>query len=236
MNGAFQDQEILLARLGVGGEGRWIRRGRGNALQPSQVALRDSLKRLLDVTVCLVSLPVVIPTLALCAVAIRIESPGPVIFVQRRTGRDGKRFSMLKLRTMVQDAEQLKEKLRELNALGFPDFKITDDPRVTRVGRWLRRTSLDELPQVFNVLKGEMTIVGPRPTSFHPSTYSLWHTARLAATPGLTGLWQISGRSEIGFDERSRLDIAYIRDRSTRLDVEIMVRTIGSVIGGRGAG
>ena len=184
---------------------------------------------------CLLSLPLVLPLLGLCMLIVRIDSPGSVIFVQRRTGRDGHRFSLFKLRTMVSDADKLKDRYRDLNTLCYPDFKIRNDPRLTRVGPWLRRTSLDELPQIFNILRGDMSIVGPRPTSFSSSTYRLWHTARLEATPGLTGLWQISGRSDVGFDDRSRLDIAYIRNRSTLLDLRIILRTVRGVISGRGA-
>ena len=119
--------------------------------------------------------------------------------------------------------------------LSYPDFKMADDPRITRVGRFLRRTSLDELPQLINVLLGQMSLVGPRPTSFGADTYSLWHTARLEVDPGLSGLWQVSGRNELDFDERLRLDIAYLRNRCLWLDAQILFRTIGSVITGRGA-
>jgi len=195
----------------------------------------ERVKRLLDVVLSLLALPVVIPVLLLCALAIKLDSPGPAFFAQKRTGRGGRRFRMYKLRTMVKDAEALKERYRHLNVLSYPDFKIIDDPRMTRVGRFLRRTSLDELPQIFNVLKGDMTLVGPRPTSFEATTYRLWHTARLEAQPGLTGLWQVDGRNELDFDDRLRLDIAYIRHRSLSLDLAILARTVGAVVGGRGA-
>jgi lipopolysaccharide/colanic/teichoic acid biosynthesis glycosyltransferase len=142
---------------------------------------------------------------------------------------------MYKLRTMVNNAEKMKAQYMHLNELSYPDFKITNDPRITLVGRFLRKTSLDELPQLFNVLKGEMSLVGPRPTSFSATSYSLWHTARLAVKPGLTGLWQVSGRSELDFDDRLRLDIAYMRNRCLSLDVEVLFRTFGSVLNGRGA-
>jgi lipopolysaccharide/colanic/teichoic acid biosynthesis glycosyltransferase len=155
--------------------------------------------------------------------------------VQPRTGRGGRRFNMYKFRTMVTNAEELKIKYAHLNELASPDFKITNDPRVTRVGRILRKTSLDELPQVFNVLKGEMSLVGPRPTSFDVSTYSLWHTERLEVLPGITGLWQVSGRSEIDFDERLRLDIEYIERQCLLLDVKILFRTIKAIFSQRGA-
>jgi lipopolysaccharide/colanic/teichoic acid biosynthesis glycosyltransferase len=195
----------------------------------------SAAKRLVDIVVSLLSLPVVIPILILCAIAIRIDSPGKPFFSQLRTGRGGHRFRMFKVRTMVHNAAELKEKYAHLNELSWPDFKITNDPRVTRVGRFLRKTSLDELPQVFNVLLGDMSLVGPRPTSFAADTYSLWHTARLEVKPGLTGLWQISGRYQLDFDERLRLDIAYIRHRCLALDLYILFRTVGAVFSGRGA-
>jgi lipopolysaccharide/colanic/teichoic acid biosynthesis glycosyltransferase len=153
-----------------------------------------------------------------------------------RTGRYGLRFRLYKFRTMVPDAEERKSDLMHLNELQWPDFKIAEDPRVTRVGRLLRKSSLDELPQLLNILKGEMSFVGPRPTSFHPDTYKLWHTERLEVVPGLTGLWQVSGRSNLEFDDRVRLDIAYIRRRSLTLDLLILIRTFGAVWSQDGAG
>ena len=129
----------------------------------------------------------------------------------------------------------MKAQLSHLNELQWPDFKITNDPRITRIGRILRKTSLDELPQLLNVLKGEMSLVGPRPTSFSAETYQLWQTERLDVVPGLTGLWQIVGRGSTEFDERLRLDIAYIERRCLMLDIEILIRTITAVFEQRGA-
>ncbi len=192
-------------------------------------------KRVVDVVVSLLLLPFVGVVLGLCALAIRLDSPGPVFFYQLRTGRGGRRFRMYKLRTMVKNAEELKARYAHLNVLSYPDFKIIDDPRVTRVGRVLRKTSLDELPQILNVLRGDMSLVGPRPTSFGAQTYRLWHTARLEVQPGLTGLWQVSGRNELDFDDRLRLDISYIRHRSAALDTRILLRTFGAVLSRRGA-
>ena len=177
----------------------------------------------------------VLPFLFLCWLAVRIDTPGPGFFTQKRTGRGGRVFRMYELRTMVTEAEQLKQQYEELNRLSYPDFKIENDPRVTRVGRLLRRSSLDELPQVFNVMAGHMSLVGPRPTSFPAETYSLWHTKRLEVRPGLTGLWQVEGRSALQFDDRSRLDIAYIRNRSMSLDLRILLRTFRAVFDGDGA-
>jgi lipopolysaccharide/colanic/teichoic acid biosynthesis glycosyltransferase len=195
----------------------------------------EAVKRTIDVVVSLLAMPFVLPVLLLCALAIKIDSPGPVFFLQQRTGKGGARFRMFKLRTMFRNAEELKQKYMHLNELDPPDFKISDDPRMTRVGKFLRKTSLDELPQVLNVLRGDMSLVGPRPTSFHSSTYDLWHTARLESKPGLTGLWQVSGRNELGFDDRVRLDVAYQRNCSWWLDTQILVRTFGAVFTARGA-
>jgi len=193
------------------------------------------LKRLFDIAVCVAALPLLLPILGAAALAVRIDSPGPIVFTQQRTGRHGQRFAMYKFRTMVRNAEELKASLAHLNVLPPPDFKIPNDPRITRVGRFLRTTSLDELPQVLNVLRGEMSLVGPRPTSFAPSTYSLWHTARLEVTPGITGLWQVRGRGTMTFDERLRLDIEYVRSMSLLLDLKILWWTVSSVVNKSGA-
>lgn len=192
-------------------------------------------KRIFDLTLCFLAMPIVLFLTALIALLIWIDNPGPIFFKQMRTGKGGQRFPMFKFRTMVTNAEEMKAQLAHLNELSFPDFKISDDPRVTRVGRILRKTSLDELPQVFNVLKGEMSLVGPRPTSFDVSTYSLWHTERLEVLPGLTGLWQVSGRSDVDFDERLRLDVEYIEKQSLWLDVQILIKTVTAVFNQHGA-
>jgi lipopolysaccharide/colanic/teichoic acid biosynthesis glycosyltransferase len=209
---------------------------RHGALQPSlHRPVYEASKRLLDLLVCLALMPMVLPLVVVCAAAIWLEDPGPVFFTQQRTGRFGRRFRMLKLRTMRTNAEELKASLMHLNELTWPDFKITNDPRVLRVGNWLRKASLDELPQIFNVLKGDMSLVGPRPTSFSADTYSLWHTERLEVRPGITGLWQVSGRSKIDFDDRLRLDIEYIRQRSFWFDLKLLYLTAVAVIARKGA-
>jgi len=187
-------------------------------------------KRLFDLAVCVLLLPVVLPLFLLSALAIWLDSPGPVFIAQERTGRDGTPFRMLKFRTMVRNAAELKAQLAHLNVLPPPDFKIPQDPRITRVGKFLRQTSLDELPQLLNVLWGDMSLVGPRPTSFAPSTYQLWHTHRLEVTPGITGLWQVKGRNMTTFDERLRLDIEYIEHRSFGFDLKILLQTVPSVL------
>ncbi len=193
-------------------------------------------KRFMDMTLVLIALPFWLPMLGLIAMLIRITSPGaPVMFRQLRTGKGGQRFQMYKFRSMVPNAEELKAKYAHLNELQWPDFKITNDPRITRVGKFLRKTSLDELPQLFNVLNGDMSLVGPRPTSFGPETYKLWHTERLDVAPGSTGLWQIIGRAQLEFDDRLRLDIAYIEKRSLWFDIVILFYTIAAVFKQRGA-
>ncbi len=195
----------------------------------------QTVKRVMDVSVCLALLPAVLIVSAICAVLIWIEGGRPILFVQLRTGQGGRRFKMYKFRTMVANSEELKQTYAHLNELTWPDFKLSDDPRVTRLGRVLRKTSLDELPQIVNVLKGEMSLVGPRPTSFAASTYALWQTERLEVLPGITGLWQVSGRSDVDFDKRLRMDIEYIAQRSVWLDLQILCRTPMVVFSQRGA-
>jgi lipopolysaccharide/colanic/teichoic acid biosynthesis glycosyltransferase len=194
------------------------------------------LKRVMDLTLVILSAPFWLPLLGIITIVIRITSPGaPALFTQLRTGKGGKRFSMYKFRSMVPNAEALKEKYAHLNELQWPDFKITNDPRITKVGKILRKTSLDEIPQLINVLKGDMSLVGPRPTSFGAETYKLWHTERLDVIPGLTGLWQIIGRAQLEFDDRLRLDIAYIERAGIWFDINILLRTVLAVFKQRGA-
>ena len=210
---------------------------RRNVADPRALSYRrfSRTKRVMDVAICLAAMPLLAPILLITALAVRLDSPGPILFRQQRTGRHGLRFGMFKFRTMVANAEELKASLAHLNILPPPDFKIIDDPRITRVGRFLRKTSLDELPQVLNVLRGEMSLVGPRPTSFAASTYRLWHAERLEVVPGITGLWQVRGRNECTFDERLRLDVEYIQTMSPLLDLKIMAWTVGSVVKRSGA-
>jgi lipopolysaccharide/colanic/teichoic acid biosynthesis glycosyltransferase len=190
----------------------------------------------MDLLLVILAAPLALPLLGLCALMIKLESPrDPVLFAQVRTGKGGRLFRMYKFRTMVVNAEELKKELAHLNELQWPDFKITNDPRITRVGGFLRKTSLDEAPQLLNVLRGEMSLVGPRPTSFSAQTYKLWHTERLDVQPGITGLWQIIGRGTSEFNDRLRLDIAYIERRCLWLDVQILFRTVTAVLEQRGA-
>jgi lipopolysaccharide/colanic/teichoic acid biosynthesis glycosyltransferase len=194
-------------------------------------------KRALDIVSALTLLALLSPILILVAVAIKLDSRGPVFYRQLRTGLNGRRFRMYKFRTMRKDADQLKESLRALNAHGpgSIDFKIKNDPRVTRVGRILRRLSVDEFPNLLSVLRGDMSLVGPRPTSFDVDVYADWHLARLAVPSGITGLWQISGRADVDFDERVKLDCRYIREQSLWLDLKIIAMTPFRVFSGRGA-
>jgi lipopolysaccharide/colanic/teichoic acid biosynthesis glycosyltransferase len=217
------------------GEEAWIRQ-----FDPRKRILTGqaylNAKRVTDLVLVILSMPFWVPALGVIALLIRITSPGgPVMFKQNRTGRNGRRFGMYKFRTMVPNAEELKAKYAHLNELQWPDFKITNDPRVTRIGGFLRKTSLDELPQLINVLKGDMSLVGPRPTSFGAETYKLWHTERLDVIPGMTGLWQIFGRAKLEFDDRLRLDIAYIERASWWFDLNILIYTVIAVIQKRGA-
>lgn len=195
----------------------------------------DIAKRVMDMVLSVLLLPLCLPVILICAALVKLDTPGPAFFLQPRTGKGGRPFNLIKLRTMVTNAAEIKEQLWEFNQLTYPDFKMENDPRITRVGAFLRRTSLDELPNILNVLAGNMSLVGPRPTSFAADTYDLWQTARLRVLPGITGLWQVSGRSDIDFEERARLDIQYIERRSLWLDLTLLVRTFAAVLGRKGA-
>ena len=197
----------------------------------------DVVKRGIDIAVSGLLLLMLLPLFLLVALAIRLESPGPVFFRQVRVGCLGQTFSMWKFRSMFIDAEERKEALEARNEMqGGVLFKMKDDPRITRVGRTIRRLSIDELPQLWNVLKGDMSLVGPRPAlPLEVSQYSLEERDRLAAKPGITCTWQVSGRSDIPFDEQVVLDVDYIRDQSVKNDLKLLVKTVPAVITGRGA-
>lgn len=193
------------------------------------------LKRALDVTTAGAALILMLPVLALLAILIRFDSPGPVLYVALRAGCKGRPFRCYKFRTMVRDADALKQSLRAKNERQGPFFKITDDPRITRVGRFLRRYSLDELPQLWNVLKGEMSLVGPRP---HPlddfSAYTIEQLPRLDVVPGMTGLWQVTARRNPSFQAGLNLDIEYIHRWSLEMDLKILLKTAAVVLRGSG--
>jgi len=253
-----------LAAAGLGGEGAAVRNGgnghvraNGNARWPELVPLTGGVlarslpayeaptetglylrygKRLLDLLGASLGLLLSLPLLLIAAVLIKLESRGPVIYKSVRFGRGARPFMFLKLRSMVDGAEQHRHKISHLNEADGPVFKIAADPRVTRIGRLLRMTSIDEIPQLWNVLRGEMSLVGPRPPIAEEVVqYEPWQLRRLDVVPGITCLWQISGRSRIGFQEWMRLDLEYIRHRSFLLDLKILIRTIPAVLSREGA-
>ncbi|RJR31747.1 MAG: sugar transferase [Candidatus Latescibacterota bacterium] len=196
----------------------------------------SALKRLTDIVIAGFLLLLFLPIIPVVALLIRLDSPGPILFKQRRVGKGGKPFNFYKFRSMVTGAEGAIDTLRPLSGVDGPVFKIKDDPRITHVGRFLRRSSLDELPQLINVLRGEMSIVGPRPNlPCEVSQYLPWQRRRLDVTPGITCFWQIAGRSHIGFQEWMRLDLEYVRKRSYVTDLKIMVQTLPAVIARKGA-
>ncbi len=194
------------------------------------------LKRQIDIVLSIILLLVVAPVVAMAALLIKLTSPGPAFYCALRAGKRGVRFPCCKLRTMVAGADQLKEKLRLQNEREGPFFKIADDPRITRLGKFLRRYSVDELPQLWNVLKGEMSLVGPRP---HPTDeadlYERSHRRRLEVTPGVTGLWQVTARRDPSFQRNMELDLQYIDGWSLGLDWRILCRTAVVVLQGSGS-
>ena len=194
------------------------------------------VKRALDVTLAAIMLTVGLPLAALIALAIRFNSPGPIFYAQTRIGRNGQPFRIYKFRSMIADADAQLGKMADLNEASGPLFKMRDDPRRTPIGRIMRRFSVDELPNLINVLRGEMSLVGPRPNKPEEvAQYKDWHQKRLSVSPGMTGLWQVSGRSDLTFDEMVLLDIYYAENWSLTLDLGILLRTIPKVLGGEGA-
>ena len=195
-----------------------------------------ALKRVTDFMVALFLLALFLPIIPIVTILIKLDSHGPILFKQKRIGKNGKEFNFYKFRSMVTGAETVIGALRPLSGVDGPVFKIKDDPRITHVGRFLRRSSLDELPQLINVLRGDMSIVGPRPNlPCEVSQYLPWQKRRLDVTPGITCFWQIAGRSHIGFQEWMRLDLEYVRNRSYITDLKIMLKTVPAVIARKGA-
>lgn len=195
-----------------------------------------AFKRVGDLLISAAVLVLTLPLIALIALAIRLTSDGAVLFRQTRCGLNGRRFTLYKFRTMVEGAEERREELEALNEMRGPVFKVRDDPRVTRVGRLLRRFSLDELPQLWNVLRGDMSLVGPRPPiPAEVAQYERWQRRRLSMKPGLTCLWQVSGRNQIDFERWMEMDLQYIDSWSPVLDIKILLKTIPAVLSGRGA-
>ncbi|WP_283649222.1 sugar transferase [Clostridium butyricum] len=196
----------------------------------------EFLKRLMDIICSMSALIVLAPILIVVAILIKIESKGPVIFSQERVGINNKKFKMYKFRSMVVNAEDMKEKLEKQNERKGPMFKIKNDPRVTTIGKFIRKTSIDELPQLINILKGEMSIVGPRPSlpkeviQFEP-----WMLERLKVKPGLTCYWQVQGRDHIEFEDWMRLDVKYVKDRNFLLDIKLIFKTFFVFLGDQNA-
>ncbi|MBP7963708.1 MAG: sugar transferase [Caldilineaceae bacterium] len=194
------------------------------------------VKRTVDLVISAIALLLTLPFTLLIGLAIRLDSSGPVLYTQARIGKEGKPFRVYKFRSMIAGAESLREQMARLNESTGPLFKIRDDPRATRVGTFLRRYSLDELPQLLNVLRGEMSLIGPRPNlPEEVAAYSEWHKKRLSVSPGMTGLWQVSGRSDLTFDEMVLLDIYYAENWCMSMDLTILMRTLPAVLLKRGA-
>jgi exopolysaccharide biosynthesis polyprenyl glycosylphosphotransferase len=194
------------------------------------------LKRLIDVAVIVIAAPVWIPLFAVTALAIWLEGRGSILYGQARVGKGGRTFQVWKFRSMVENADEMKAQLVEEQGLDPRHPKLKDDPRITHVGRIIRRVSLDELPQIFNILRGDMSLVGPRPpTPDEVALYEPWHMQRLETRGGLTGLWQVSGRSDVPFEEMVLLDLYYIENWSLLMDLQILLRTIPRVLLGDGA-
>jgi exopolysaccharide biosynthesis polyprenyl glycosylphosphotransferase len=202
-----------------------------SVIHDGQRDLEMALKRVVDIAGAVVALVVLSPITAVAALAIALTDGRPIFFSQTRIGRHGRPFTLHKFRTMVPDAEQQLDGLRPHNEVTGPAFKLKDDPRVTKLGRWLRRTSVDELPQFLNVLRGEMSLVGPRPAlPSEVESYDFWHRRRLSVRPGMTGLWQVEARMEPDFDNRAQLDLRYIDQWSLWMDLRILARTVPAVI------
>jgi lipopolysaccharide/colanic/teichoic acid biosynthesis glycosyltransferase len=200
--------------------------------RPSQVVC----KRILDILASTLSLILLAPLFLILGILVRLTSPGPVFYQWKVVGKNGSPFTGYKFRSMVVNADQLKTKLKDQNEMSGPVFKITNDPRITRLGAWMRKYSLDELPQLYSVFKGDMSLVGPRPPLVTEYLqFTEYQKQKLAVKPGITCLWQVSGRNDINdFDEWVRLDLEYIRKWSQRLDLQVLLRTVGAVFSGSG--
>ena len=193
-------------------------------------------KRAIDIVGSIVGLVLLSPILLIVAIAIKLESKGSIIFSQKRIGLKGKEFKMYKLRSMVEDAEKLKKDLMKNNEMSGPMFKMKDDPRVTRVGKFIRKTSIDELPQLVNVLRGDMSLVGPRPSlPKEVKKFKPWMKKRLEVKPGLTCFWQVSGRNNIDFEDWMKLDIKYVEERSFLVDIKLIFKTFFVLFGDENA-
>lgn len=196
----------------------------------------SAIKRIMDVFLSSLGLIVLSPLLLIVAIAIKLESRGPIVFVQERVGLNGKRFKMYKFRSMVSDAEEMKKNLEECNEMSGPMFKMKEDPRVTKIGKFIRKTSIDELPQFVNVIKGEMSIVGPRPSlPKEVEQFESWMLERLDVKPGITCIWQVSGRNDVSFKQWMEMDIKYVRKKSIGLDIKLIFKTLLLLFGDKHA-
>lgn len=193
-------------------------------------------KRFIDVLGSFFGIIILSPIMIITAISIKIESGGSIIFSQERVGKNGKLFKMYKFRSMVENAEQLLDKLKDKNEMSGPMFKMTDDPRITKVGKFIRKTSIDELPQLFNVLKGDMSLVGPRPNlPKEVSQFTNYQKQKLLVKPGLTCYWQVMGRNSIDFEDWMKLDIKYIEERNTWIDIKLILKTFFVLFGDKNA-
>ncbi|MDU5111975.1 MAG: sugar transferase [Clostridium sp.] len=196
----------------------------------------EFFKRSLDIIASICGLILLSPVLLIVSILIKMESKGPVFFMQKRIGLNGKEFNMYKFRSMGINAEELKEKLKDKNEMSGPMFKIKDDPRITKIGKFIRKTSIDELPQLVNVLKGEMSLVGPRPSLPNEvKEFEKWMLRRLDVKPGITCYWQVMGRNKIGFEDWMKLDVKYVKDRSFWLDMKLIFKTFFVLFGDENA-
>ena len=189
-------------------------------------------KRITDVLFSGIGLIILSPVFVIVAIAIKLDSKGPIFFKQDRVGKDEELFSMYKFRSMVVNAEELKKALENQNEMSGPMFKMKKDPRITRVGRFIRKTSIDELPQLVNVIKGDMSLVGPRPSlPKEAEQFEPWMKERLTVQPGTTCFWQVMGRNSIPFEEWMKLDVKYVRERNYFLDIKLIFKTVGVLFG-----
>ena len=198
--------------------------------------LYEVIKRIIDIVASFTGLIVLSPLMLVVSILIKLESKGEVIFKQKRVGLNGKEFYMYKFRSMVINAEELKAELESQNEMSGPMFKMKDDPRITRIGKFIRKTSIDELPQLINVIKGDMSLVGPRPSlPKEVEKFEQWMRERLEVKPGLTCIWQISGRNNIDFEDWMKRDIKYVRERSFTLDIKLILKTVLVLFGDKNA-
>ncbi len=194
------------------------------------------IKRTMDIFFSLIGIILLSPIFIIVCILIRIDSKGPILFSQERVGKGGKHFKMYKFRSMIVNAEELLDKLKDNNEMSGPMFKMREDPRITKIGRFIRKTSIDELPQLFNVLKGQMSLVGPRPNlPSEVAQFHDYHRIKLLAKPGLTCYWQVMGRNEIGFEEWMKLDVKYIEERNTLIDIKLIWKTFFVLFGDENA-